>query len=112
MFRSKPALPADAGILDDGTPITTVTKRAALSNEASRRGLETSGSRKALLERLQQAAVNGNDGGLAREGIRNFVDIIVEKPAGARPQSSVGKDTCAHLGLSQSKTHRQFRNPS
>jgi len=99
MFRPKPALPAHAGILDDGTPITTVTKKAALSNEASRRGLETSGSRKALLERLQQATVNGNDGGSAREGIRNFVDIIIEKPAGARPQSSVGYQICADVLL-------------
>jgi hypothetical protein len=32
---------------------------------------------------------DGNDGGLARDGIRNFINIIVEKPAAARPQSSV-----------------------
>jgi hypothetical protein len=89
IFGAKSAEPAHAGILDDGALITTLTKKAALANEASRRGLESRGSRKVLLARLQEAMADGNDGGLARDGIRNFINIIVEKPAAARPQSSV-----------------------
>lgn len=76
---------SEAGFLKDGSAVSKSTGKQSLIDEAARRGLDTSGSKSKLYNRLVEATEEGVDGANPRD----FTQSIAQLPKKSDPRKSM-----------------------